>query len=440
MIKHLDMETLIALSKRRGIIFQASEIYGGIGGFWDFGPYGLEIAKNIKDIWWKNFVYNQPNIVGIDTTIIQSPQLWGASGHIDTFVDPMVDCKNCKLRFRADEVDLKKDCPNCHEKNSFTKPRQFHLMFKTHVGPIEDDSTTAYLRPETAGGIFAQFANVLETSRKKLPFGIAQIGKAFRNEITPSDFIFRTREFEQMELEYFCDPKSATSEYEKWKKFSLDWLKKIGINSKKLKFHEHSKKEKAHYAINSCDIQYDFPFGYKELSGIANRTDFDLKAHIKASGKDLSYFDEKTKQKVIPYVIEPSFGVGRLVLALLHSAFSEEKVNNEERIVLKLSTDIAPVKVAVLPLSKNEKLIPLARKVWTKLNNNYYVEYDETQSIGRRYRRQDEIGTPLCVTIDFESLNDQAVTIRDRDSMRQERVKINNLPEIIDKKLSLRNI
>ena len=437
MIKHLDMETLIALSKRRGIIFQASEIYGGIGGFWDFGPYGVEIAKNIKDIWWKNFVYNQPNIVGIDTTIIQSSRLWRASGHVDTFVDPMVDCKNCKLRFRADEIDLKKDCPNCREKNSFTKSRQFHLMFKTHVGPIEDDSALAYLRPETAGGIFAQFANVLETSRKKLPFGIAQVGKAFRNEITPSDFIFRTREFEQMELEYFCDPQSAANEYEKWKNFSLAWLKKIGINSKNLKFHEHNKKEKAHYAISSCDIQYNFPFGYKELSGIANRTDFDLKAHSEASGKDLSYFNEKTKCKVIPYVIEPSFGVGRLVLALLHSAFSKEKVNNEERIVLKLSTDIAPVKVAVLPLSKNEKLTPLAKKIWAKLNNNYYVEYDETQSIGRRYRRQDEIGTPLCVTIDFESLDDQAVTIRDRDSMQQERVKIDNLSEIINKKLSL---
>jgi glycyl-tRNA synthetase len=445
----ISMEEIVSLAKRRGFVFQSSEIYGGLAGFWDWGPYGTEMVKNIKDAWWRDFVYKQPNVVGLDSTIIQNPSLWKASGHVDTFVDPMIDCRECKHRFRADHVagidsgDLNKlaealedkACPNCGKKGTFTEPRQFNMMFKTYVGPVEDDSSLAYLRPETAGGIFAQFNNVRETSRQKVPFGIAQIGKAFRNEITPGDFVFRVRELEQMELEYFITPGQQKEEYERWKAYCLEWLLSIGLKKENLKYHDHAEDERAHYAAASVDVQYNFPFGWKELWGIANRTDYDLKSHGEASGKDMNYFDDATGEKYIPNVIEPSVGVGRLFLALLVDAYTEEEVNEEKRVVLKLHPEIAPVKVAILPLSKNEKLTPLARKVWEQVSGEFKTEYDETQSIGRRYRRQDEIGTPLCVTVDFESLEDDAVTVRHRDTMKQERIKVEDLNKSLKEQL-----
>jgi glycyl-tRNA synthetase len=446
----LTMETLVSLAKRRGFVFQSSEIYGGLAGFWDYGPYGAELAKNIRDAWWKAFVYENANIVGLDSTIIQNAKLWKASGHVDTFVDPLVDCKACKHRFRADHVtdfetkDLSKydealkaiKCPNCGKSGQWTSVKQFNMMFQTHVGPVSDETNVAYLRPETAGGIFAQFGNVLETSRQKIPFGIAQIGKAFRNEITPGDFIFRVRELEQMELEYFFNPTDGAGEFERWKKYCWDWLLAIGLNEKKLKWYDHEEGERAHYALASSDIQYHYPMGFKELYGLANRTDFDLKAQSEGSGKDLSYFDEATKSRYVPHVIEPSVGVGRLMLALIHSAYHEEKVGDETRVVLKFKPEIAPVKVAVLPLSKKDELTPVAKDVFARLSGKYRTEYDETQSIGRRYRRQDEIGTPLCITIDFDSLEDKSVTIRHRDTMEQERVKIEDLETAVERLLT----
>ncbi len=442
------MEEIVSLAKRRGFVFQASEIYGGISGFYDWGPYGVELTRNIKAAWWKAFVYGHRNVVGLDSAIIQNPKLWKASGHVDTFVDPMVDCKNCKHRFRADHIsgietkDLSKydealadkACPNCGKKGTFTPARTFNMMFKTYVGPVESEDSIAYLRPETAGGIFAQFNNVLDTSRKKLPFGIAQIGKAFRNEITPGDFVFRLRELEQMELEYFINPKDAEAQYAYWRQFCMDFVLGLGLNKDKLKYYDHGDDERAHYAAASVDIQYAYPFGSKELYGIANRTDYDLKAHAAMTGKDIIVQDGD--ETLTPFVIEPSVGVERLALALIDSAYTEEEVNGETRVVLKFRPEIAPVKVAVLPLSKNEQLTPLSQEVWETLSGQYRTEYDETQSIGRRYRRQDEIGTPLCVTIDFDSLEDKSVTIRHRDTMEQERVEIAELPAAIERHLA----
>jgi glycyl-tRNA synthetase len=446
----LSMETLVSLAKRRGFVFQSSEIYGGIAGFWDYGPYGAELAKNVRDAWWKEFVYLNANVVGIDSAIIQNPKMWEASGHVATFVDPLVDCKACKHRFRADHItdfetkDLAKydealikiKCPNCGKSGQWTNVKKFNMMFATHVGPVSDDTNIAYLRPETAGGIFAQFANVLETSRQKIPFGIAQIGKAFRNEITPGDFIFRVRELEQMELEYFFNPGEKSDEFAKWKENCWNWLLSIGLKADNLRWYDHEEGERAHYAVASSDIQYHYPMGFKELYGVANRTDYDLKAQSAGSGKDLSYFDEASKSRYTPHVIEPSVGVGRLMLALMHSAYTEEEVNGETRVVLKFKAEIAPVKIAVLPLSKKDELTPLAKEVFALVAGKYRTEYDETQSIGRRYRRQDEIGTPLCITIDFDSLNDKSVTIRHRDTMEQTRVKIDELDTTISKLLA----
>ena len=445
----LSMEELTSYAKRRGFVFQASELYGGIGGFWDLGPYGAELADNIKSSWWKYFVYKNSNVVGINTTIIQNTKLWKASGHIDTFVDPMVDCKECKHRFRADHVagidtnDLKKldeklketACPNCGAKHSFTPARTFQMMFKTYVGPIEDDANVAYLRPETAGGIFAQYENVRETTRKKLPFGIAQIGKAFRNEITPGDFIFRLRELTQMELEVFVHPKQAKEQYAEWKEKCMEWVQSIGLSKENLQHHDHADDERAHYAEASVDIQYNYPFGFKELYGIANRTDYDLSAHAKESGKDLTYFDEATGERFVPYVIEPSVGVERLLMAVMLDAYDEEEVGGEKRVVMRFKPEIAPVKAAVLPLSKKPELSGLAKDVFSEIAGDYNIEYDETQSIGKRYRRQDEIGTPFCITVDFESLEDEAVTVRERDTMKQERIKIEELKSYLDKRL-----
>lgn len=441
----VSLDTLVSLAKRRGFVFQASEIYGGLAGFWDYGPYGVELVNNIKQLWWQAMVREHREVFGVDGAIIQNPKLWEASGHIAGFTDPLVDCKNCGARHRADHLagvdstDLKelkellkdKACPRCGEK-MLTEPRFYNMMMKTWVGPIEDDSSVAYLRPETAGSIFTNYENVRETTRSKIPFGIAQIGKAFRNEISPRDFIFRVRELEQMEMQYFIRPDMQDDQYERWRVFAWDFLtKRIGLNEKSVQWHEHGPNERAHYAAAAHDIYFKFSQGFKELWGTHNRTDFDLGNHMQMSGKDMTYFDEETRTRYTPNVIESSVGVGRLMMAVLTDAYTEEEVKGETRVVLKIDPKIAPVKVAVLPLSKKQELQALSEKVYNKLvqQTGWNIEYDETQSIGRRYRRQDEIGTPYCVTIDFESLNDNAVTVRHRDSMEQKRVKIEDLQE-----------
>lgn len=446
----LTMEELVSYCKRRGFVFQASEIYGGIGGFWDYGPYGVELINNLKQAWWKAFVYRNPNIYGLDSAIIQNPKLWEASGHVAGFVDPMIDCKACNHRFRADHVadvdtgDLMelskalvgKACPNCGKIGTFTPPRQFNMMLTTHIGPAEDDTTLTYLRPETAGGIYINYDNVRETTRAKIPFGIAQIGKAFRNEITPRDFIFRVRELEQMEMQYFIHPDEREHEYENWREFTRNFLlEDVGLGEANISWHEHGEGERAHYAAAAHDIYYNFPHGSKELCGIHDRTDHDLTSHMKVSGKDLSYFDEASGKRYTPNVIESSMGVGRLFIAALTEAYTVEKVGDEERVVLRLKPELAPVKVAVLPLSKKPELNKVAMEVFSSIAGEYNVEYDETQSIGKRYRRQDEIGTPYCVTVDFDSLEDKAVTVRERDSMKQERIKIEELKDYLLEKM-----
>ncbi len=442
-MSEIKLDTLVSLAKRRGFVYPSSEIYGGLAGFYDFGPYGSAMAKNLRDIWLDRFVRNAPNIFSIDTSIIQNPKLWQASGHVDGFNDPMVDCESCGTRQRADHVagedtnDLKKldemlrnaKCPVCGTKGKFAPARTFNMMFRTYVGPTEEEDAKTYLRPETAGGIFSNFEFVRDATRAKLPFGIAQIGKAFRNEISARDFLFRKREFEQMEIEYFVQPENAEKELTNMKDICMKWLLDIGLSKDKLAWHQHTEDERAHYAADSWDIEYKYPFGQKELWGIANRTDYDLQAHSKGGGKELAYFDPQTNEHITPFVIEPSLGLDRLFLAVLDSAYTEEKVKDETRVVLKLDKRIAPVDVAVLPLSKNEKLAPLAKQVYQKIvsETRLFAEFDETQSIGKRYRRQDEIGTPLCVTVDFESIEDKSVTLRDRDTMKQERVKIEDL-------------
>jgi glycyl-tRNA synthetase len=441
MSKEVTLETLTSLAKRRGFVFQASEIYGGLGGFWDLGPYGVELANNLKKLWWQKFVYEQPHIYGIDGAIIQSPKLWKASGHIDGFNDPLVEDLKTKKRYRADHLagvdtndiaklnELLKD-KKSPDGNPLGEVRTFNMMFKTFVGALEDEDSTAYLRPETAGAIFTNFENVRETTRSKVPFGVAQIGKGFRNEISPREFLFRVREFDMMEMEYFTKPDLADADFARWKEFCWKFLLEVGLKEDKMVWYQHGEDERAHYAADSWDIQYKFFGGNaRELWGIANRTDFDLKAHTAASGKDLSYFDPETNQRFTPYVIEPAIGLGRLMTAVLDSAYTEESVGDETRVVLKFAPEVAPVKVAVLPLSKKPELSELSNKVYTQLvrSTGYNIEYDETQSIGKRYRRQDEIGTPYCITVDFESLEDGCVTVRERDSMKQTRVKIDNL-------------
>lgn len=438
----IDLATITNLAKRRGFVFQSSQIYGGLSGFWDYGPYGVELVNNIKALWWQAMVRERINVYGIDGAIIQHPRLWKASGHIEGFNDPLVDCKNCKLRFRADhlaEVDSSdieqlttllngKVCPSC-QADALTEPRLFNMMMKSYLGPLEDRESTVYLRPETAGSIFTNYELVRETTRSKLPFGIAQVGKAFRNEINPRDFIFRVRELEQMEMQYFIHPDTQADSYQEWREFAWDFLvSRMGIDPERLSWHEHGDDERAHYAAAAHDIYFHFPHGKKELWGTHNRTDFDLSSHIKESGQDLSYFDPTDSSRFVPNVIESSVGVGRLMMAALTNAYTEEEVNSETRVVLKLAKVIAPIKVAVLPLSKKQPLIDLAKQLFNEITKaGLMSEYDETQSIGKRYRRQDEIGTPFCVTIDFESLEDDAVTIRDRDSMEQTRVKLDQL-------------
>ncbi len=444
-----DMQTLVSLCKRRGFIFPSSEVYGGINSCWDYGPLGVEIKLAVKDAWWKAMTRAHEDVEGIDASILMHPKVWEASGHVENFNDPLVDCKKCKARHRADhlkpvrELEAKlgflpkleemaavlenTNCPNCGSAGTLTAPRLFNMMFKTHMGPVADDANLVYLRPETAQGIFVNFRNVQESMRRKLPFGIAQIGKSFRNEITPGNFIFRTREFEQMEMQYFVAPGSDTEHFEKWREERFQWHVKNGIRPKKLRFHPHGPNELAHYAKQAEDIQYEFPIGWSELEGVHNRTDFDLGRHTQFSGKSLHYTDENNN-KFLPYVIETAVGCDRAVLTILCDAYRF----NEDRVVMKFDPKFAPFKVAVFPLMKKDELVEPARRIFEDLRKLYKADYDATGSIGKRYRRHEEIGTPFCVTVDYESLIDQSVTIRHRDTMAQERIPMAKVRDYID--------
>jgi len=428
-----DLSKISSLCKRRGFVYQSSEIYGGLGSVWDYGPLGVELKNNVKNLWWKSVVYQRDDVEGLDAGILMHPDVWKASGHVTNFKDLLVDCKSCKKRFRYDLLKTK-SCPECE--GEFTGPRPFNLMFKTFIGSLESESSEAFLRPETAQGIFVNFKNVLVSSRKKLPFGIAQIGKAFRNEITTGNFTFRSREFEQMELEYFTRPEESDKCFEYWVNERFNWYKKYGINEKNIKLREHAKNELAHYAKACYDIEFLFPMGWSELEGIAHRTDFDLKQHSKVSGKSLTYFDEVKNEEITPHVIEPSGGVDRAVLAFLLDAYKEEKVRNDKRVVLNFHKYLAPIKAAVLPLLRNRpELVKLAKDIYKDLRGDYKVQYDDTASIGRLYRRQDEIGTLYCITVDVDSLEDKKVTVRDRDTMKQERISVDMLKKYVDEKV-----
>lgn len=480
------LEKVISLAKRKGFVFQSSEIYGGLNGCYDYGPLGVELLKNIKEEWWKFFTYRN-DVEGLDAAILMHPRVWEASGHVENFTDPMVDCRQCKSRFRLDHLseniaDKKKDkyleelnsilntdelniknnittdedyfskllendvvgpkllqllvCPVCGTKSSFTPARKFNLMFKTFIGPVEDTSAVVYLRPETAQGIFVNFTNVLNSTRQKLPFGIAQIGKAFRNEINTKNFLFRTREFEQMEMQYFVKPSEDMKYFEYWKEQRINWFKSLGMTPSKLRFHDHPKDKLAHYAKAATDIEYEFPFGWGEIEGIHNRTDFDLSRHQQYSGKSQLYFDDETKEKFIPYIIETSAGASRSFMAFLVDAYNEEEVNGETRIVMKFHPKLAPIKAGIFPLVNKDGMPELAQKIEIMLRPYFKVFYDDKGAVGRRYRRQDEIGTPYCITVDTQSLNDNTVTIRDRDTMQQERISIDKLTHYLFEKLS----
>jgi glycyl-tRNA synthetase len=430
-----DFDTIVNLSKKRGFVFQASEIYGGLRSAYDYGPLGVELLRNVKEQWWRSMVRMRDDVVGIDSAILQSPEVWVASGHVASFSDPLVECRRCNARHRVDKLaDLDK-CPTCGNSGTFTEPKEFNLMFKTHMGPVESDENVVYLRPETAQGIFTNFENVRRTARMKLPFGIAQIGKSFRNEITPGQFVFRTREFEQMEMEYFCRPDEAETVFEEWIATRNAWYDDLGMNTDNLRTHAHSEDELAHYAAGAFDIEYRFPWGWDELEGLHNRTDFDLKAHMERSGEDLTYFDQENDERFVPYVIETAAGATRTTFAFLIDAYTEEEVKGESRVVLKLDPRLAPVKVAVLPLSKKPDLVETTNKVADSLRDRWQIEVDVTQSIGRRYRRQDEIGTPYCVTVDFDSLEDDQVTVRDRDTMAQDRIPIEGVARYLAERL-----
>ena len=430
---NVDMEKLVSLCRRRGFIFPSSEIYGGLSSCWDYGPLGVELKRNIKDAWWRAMVQERDDMVGIDSSILMHPRTWQASGHLEGFSDPLAECKSCHQRWRTDQFEGE-HCPDCG--GELTETQMFNLMFKTFMGPVEEAANTVYLRPETAQGIFVNFQNVVTTTRKKLPFGIAQIGKSFRNEITTGNFIFRSREFEQMEIEFFVKPGTDKEWFDYWLKECLDWYLKLGIRKENLKLRQHMKHELAHYALDCYDIDYLFPMGWAELEGVANRSDFDLSQHAKHSGKSLSYYDEESKEQITPYVIEPSAGVDRACLAFLCDAYAEEPDKDETRVLLHLHPDLAPIKVAVLPLSKKENVARAAKDLYAELRHHWVVGYDDAQSIGRRYRRQDEIGTPFCVTVDFQSLEDGQVTVRERDSMNQIRVPIKELKATLAAKLS----
>lgn len=450
-----NMDTIVALCKNRGFVFSGSEIYGGLSNTWDYGPLGVLLKNNVKKAWFKKFVQECKYNVGLDSAILMNPKVWEASGHVGGFSDPLMDCKECKTRYRADKLieDAGKNpngmtfeemencikgndicCPNCNSKD-FTGIRKFNLMFKTFQGVTEDSKNEIYLRPETAQGIFVNFSNVQRTARKKIPFGIAQIGKSFRNEITPGNFTFRTREFEQMELEFFCAPGEDLEWFEYWRAFCEKWLLSLGIKKENIRIRDHEKEELSHYSTATSDIEFLFPFGWGELWGIADRTNFDLGKHQEFSGKNLEYFDAEKGEKYLPYVIEPSLGADRVTLAFLCDAYTEEKISEDDtRIVLKLSPVLAPYKACVLPLSK--KLGEKAEEIYAELSKYFYVDYDESGSIGKRYRRQDEIGTPICITYDFDSEIDGSVTVRDRDSMKQERIKIKDLKNYIENKIN----
>jgi glycyl-tRNA synthetase len=444
------IETLVSLSKRRGIVYPSSEIYGGQRSAWDYGPLGVELKENIKRQWWKATVQGRDDIVGIDSAVILAPEVWVASGHVDAFVDPLTECLSCHHRFRADQLEEAYEakhgrlparglaeiaCPNCGTRGAFTEPRMFNGLLKTYLGPVEDESGLAFLRPETAQGIFVNFMNVMQSSRRKPPFGIGQVGKSFRNEITPGNFIFRTREFEQMEMEFFVEPGTDEEWYEYWLQERWNWYVDLGLREENLRFYEHPQEKLSHYSKRTVDIEYRFRFGgteFAELEGIANRTDFDLTTHAKHAGVDLSYFDQDKGERWVPYVIEPAAGLSRAVLAFLLDAYAEDEAPNakgvpEKRTVMRLDPRLAPVKAAVLPLSRNADLSPKARDLATDLRRNWNVEFDDAGAIGRRYRRQDEIGTPYCVTVDFDTLDDGAVTIRERDSMTQERISLDQV-------------
>jgi glycyl-tRNA synthetase len=453
------MEAVTSLAKRRGIAFQSSEIYGGLRSSWDYGPLGTELRRNVREAWWRAVVQLRDDVVGLEAAVIMSPKVWEASGHLEVFTDPLVECLNCHQRFRADhlpgfhapqsgheEDDTTLDmehtpaCPNCGQ-TAFTQPRTFHLMFKTNMGPVEDAENTVYLRPETAQGMFVDFRTVQQVSRKKVPFGIAQIGRSFRNEITPGNFIYRLREFEQMEMEFFVEPGTDEDWHEYWIGERMRWWTDLGLREDNLRIREHDPDELSHYSKRTVDIEYRFPFtDWGELEGIANRTDYDLKAHEKASGEELTYFDQEKEERYHPYVIEPAAGLDRAVLAFLLDAYREEeapsaKGGTERRVYLALDRRLAPTKVAVLPLSRNEKLTPEARRVFDLVKGEWMCEFDDAGSIGRRYRRQDEVGTPFCVTVDFDSLEDRQVTVRERDSMAQDRLPIDGLVAHLSERL-----
>jgi glycyl-tRNA synthetase len=429
----VDMDTIVSLCKRRGFIFQSSEIYGGIGSTWDYGPLGVELKNNVKRAWWRDNVYARDDMEGLDAAILMHPRVWEASGHVASFTDPLVDCKVCKKRFRADHVDGTR-CPECG--GALTEARQFNLMFKTFMGPVEEDAAVVYMRPETAQGIFVNFANVLESRRRKLPFGIAQIGKAFRNEITPGNFTFRTREFEQMEIEYFVPPEAADEWFAYWVKERYHWYLRHGMQPDNLRLRQHGSDELAHYAKGCYDVEYLFPMGWSELEGIAHRGDYDLNAHATTSGRNLTYFDDKTRQRYLPYVIEPSAGADRATLAFLIDAYRDETVRERQRVVLRLHPALAPIKVAILPLLRNRAdVVETARKLYADLRRHFPADYNDTGAIGRLYARQDEVGTPYCVTVDVQTLADQQVTIRDRDTTAQERIALDQVRTYIQDKL-----
>ncbi len=438
------MDAITSLAKRRGLVFPSSEIYGGLRSSWDYGPLGVELRRNVRAAWWRRMVQLRDDVVGLEASIIMAAKVWEASGHVAGFSDPLVECEHCHQRFREDHLQAAAaggplTCPNCGE-HAFTEPKQFNLMFKTHMGPVEEDAAVVYLRPETAQGMFVDFRTVQQTNRLKVPFGIAQIGRSFRNEITPGNFIFRTREFEQMEMEFFVEPGTDDDWFERWKAERMSWFTDLGVRPEHLRFRDHDPDELAHYAKAATDIEYEFPFGWQELEGIANRTDFDLRQHQQVSGEDLTYFDQERDRRYLPYVIEPALGVDRALLVFLLDAYREEEAPTasgkvEKRTVLALHRDLAPIKVAILPLSRNEQLAPEARRVHDLVRPLWMTQFDDAGSIGRRYRRQDEVGTPFCVTVDFDTLEDRAVTVRDRDSMQQDRVSIDKLVDVLRERL-----
>ena len=431
----VELETLVSLAKRRGFVFPSAEIYGGFASTYDYGPLGVEMKRNIRELWWRRMVQERDDVVGIEAAVITNPAVWRASGHVDSFADPLVDCLECHSRVRADHIE-DDTCPVCGTVGRFTEERQFNLLFRTFVGPVEDDAAVAYLRPETAQGMFVNFEQVQQSTRRRLPFGIAQIGRSFRNEITTGHFTFRMLEFEQMEMEYFCHPEQSMEWFDYWRSERLRWYNSLGIRPDRLRLRDHDQEELSHYSRATADIEYLYPWGWGELEGIAHRGDYDLTAHAKASGKALTYFDQEREEHIVPHVVEPAAGVDRILLTLLVDAYDEEiDDRGEKRVLLRLAPDVAPVTVAVLPLSRNERLVPTAKRVSDLLRPHFRLQYDDSQSIGRRYRRQDEVGTPLCVTVDFDTLDDDAVTIRERDTMTQIRVPIAGAVEALRERI-----